>query len=51
MTDDKLNKLIRKRSLELQEKRRSLLGLPANQVMEKILGAEKPVELVHSFPE
>ena len=51
MTDDKVNQLIRKRSLDLQEKRRSLLGLPANQVVEKIMGADKPVELVHSFPE
>jgi len=51
MTDDKLKALIRKRALDLQEQRRSLLGLPANQLVEKILEAEKPVELVHSFPE
>lgn len=51
MTDDKLKSLIRKRALDLQEQRRPLLGLPANQVVEKILEAEKPVELVHSFPE
>jgi len=51
MTDDKLNSLIRKRALDLQEQRRSLLGLPVKQIVEKILAAEKPVELVHSFPE
>ena len=51
MTDDKLKSLIRKRALDLQEQRRSLLGLPVKQIVEKILAAEKPVELVHSFPE
>ena len=51
MTDSKLNALIRQRSLDLQEKRRSLLGMPVEQVVEKILEAERPVELVHSFPE
>lgn len=51
MTENKLNALIRKRSLDLQEKRRSLLGIPAEQVVEEILEAERPVELVHSFPE
>jgi len=51
MTEKEVNALIRKRSLDLQEKRRSLLGMPAEQVVEKILDAERPVELVHSFPE
>ena len=51
MTYNKLNALIRKRSLDLQEKRRSILEFPAEQVVEKILDSEKPVELVHSFPE
>ncbi|MEK6194249.1 MAG: DUF6178 family protein [Deltaproteobacteria bacterium] len=51
MTDSKLNALIRQRSLDLQEKRRSLLGIPAEQVVENILEAERPLELVHSFPE
>ena len=51
MTENKLNALIRKRSLDLQEKRRSLLDIPAEQVVENILEAERPAELVHSFPE
>jgi hypothetical protein len=51
MTDDKVKSLIRKRALDLQAKRRSLLDLPVNQVVKTILAAEKPVELVHSFPE
>ena len=51
MTETTLNALIRQRALDLQEKRRSLLGLPVKQVVETILEAERPAELVHSFPE
>lgn len=51
MTENELNALMRKRSLDLQEKRRSLLDTPAEHVVEKILEAERPAELVHSFPE
>jgi len=51
MTENTLNALIRQRALSLQEKRKSLLNLPVEQVVEKILDADRPVELVHSFPE
>jgi len=51
MTENTLNALIRQRALSLQEKRKALLNLPAEQVVEKILDADRPAELVHSFPE
>ncbi|RLC03180.1 MAG: hypothetical protein DRH90_12030 [Deltaproteobacteria bacterium] len=51
MSENKVNALIRRRSLDLQEKRQSLLGIPAEQVVEKIMAVERPAELVHSFPE
>ncbi|MBW2677080.1 MAG: hypothetical protein JRD49_05875 [Deltaproteobacteria bacterium] len=51
MAEKKQNALIRQRILGLQEKRKTLMDLPAEQVVEKILDSERPVELVHSFPE
>ncbi|MFC1859452.1 DUF6178 family protein, partial [Thermodesulfobacteriota bacterium] len=44
-------KFIRKKSLELFHKRKGLLPLPPEKVLEAILDDPQPAALVHSFPE
>ena len=39
------------RVLQLQEKRRAIMGLPAEKALERILNDPQPAALVHSFPE
>jgi hypothetical protein len=39
------------RVLQLQEKRRAIMGLPAEKALERILDDPQPAALVHSFPE
>ena len=39
------------RVLQLQEKRRKILGLPPQKALDRILADSQPAALVHSFPE
>jgi hypothetical protein len=39
------------RVLQLQEKRRAIMGLPAEKALERMLDDPQPAALVHSFPE
>jgi len=39
------------RVLQLQEKRRKILGLPSEKALDRILDDPQPAALVHSFPE
>jgi len=39
------------RVLQLQEKRRAIMELPAEKALDRILDDPQPAALVHSFPE
>jgi hypothetical protein len=45
------NEKILQRVLQLQEKRRKILELPAEKALSRILNDSQPAALVHSFPE
>ena len=45
------NTKILQRVLQLQEKRRKILGLPPEKALARILADSQPAALVHSFPE
>jgi hypothetical protein len=51
MDNDQPDKLAIERFQQLQQKRREILALPADQALERILEDSHPAALVHSFPE
>jgi hypothetical protein len=51
MDNDQPDKLAIERFQQLQQKRREILALPANEALERILEDAQPAALVHSFPE
>jgi hypothetical protein len=51
MAKNSENTKILQRVLQLQEKRRKILGLPPEKALARILADSQPAALVHSFPE
>ena len=51
MTNKKDNSKTLQRVLQLQEKRRKIMELPAEKALDRILDDPQPAALVHSFPE
>jgi hypothetical protein len=51
MANKKDNSKTLQRVLQLQEKRRAIMELPAEKALDRILDDPQPAALVHSFPE
>jgi len=51
MTNTKDNSKTLQRALQLQEKRRAIMGLSGQKALDRILDDPQPAALVHSFPE